>query len=224
MKKLLLTVALSALACGAATAQDSPDQPPIMLDADVWVTFYDLPSRRFRSIRDAFIRRDFESVSRDLEVTIGFLSVEADRAIDQLMPALTDVVTQLEAMRSRLSDTSLSVSQVDALFARAHWLLSQHYLVLAIKAKDLGLHRNVALYLIATAHHLERAVLWSNARISKDVVNSLDAIRKMSGKLRSSQSPERVYRDRPLRLTARALTEIGKQLDRTVRIEALMPE
>lgn len=223
MKKFLAIITLG-MVVGGAVAQDLPDQRLVVLDEDVWVTFYDLPSRRFRSIRDAFVRRDFQSVSRDLDITIGFLSVEANRAAPELKPAISEVVKQLQDVRGRLSDTSLSVGQLDAIFARAHWLLSQQYLLLAMQARDLMLYRNAGRYLYATAHHLERAVLWSNARISRDVVNSLDSIRDMASKLQNSDSPERVFKDRPVRLTTKTLIEIGEQIDRRVRIENLMLE
>ena len=223
MEKVFLTIALFSIV-GGAMAQDLPDQRAIVLDEDVWVTFYDLPSRRFRTIRDAFVRRDFESVSRDLDITIGFLSVEAQRAVPELKPAITEVVEQMQAMRSRLSDTSLSVGQLDAVFARTHWLLSQQYLVFAIQARDRQMYRSAGRYLFATAHHLERSVLWSDARVTEEIVSSLDSIRDMASKLQNSESPERVMMGRPVRLTAKTLIEIGEQIDRRVRVAELLPE
>jgi len=223
MNKALQTIALFSI-MGGAMAQGLPEQRAIVLDEDVWVTFYDLPSRRFRTIRDAFVRRDFESVSRDLDITIGFLSVEADRAVPELKPAISEVVEQMQAMRSRLFDTSLNVGQLDAVFARTHWLLSQQYLVFAMQAKDLQMYRNAGRYLFATAHHLERSVMWSDARVTKEVVSSLDSIRDMASKLQNSESPEQVMMGKPVRLAAKTLIEIGEQIDRRVRIAELLPE
>lgn len=222
MRQISLILALAIMACGARA--QVPEQRLLMLDEGVWIAFYDLPSRRFRSIRDAFVRGNFESVSRDLEVTIGFLRIEAERAVAELQPVMGDVVTSLEAISSQLPDASVTVSRLDAIFARTHWLLSQHYLSLALEARESGMHRNAGRYLNATAHHLERAVMWSDARISSDIYKSLESIRAMSARLAGGESPERVYRDRPLRLTARVLVAIGAHLDRRVWIEDSLPE
>ena len=223
MKTLLLVATLSLLTL-IAVAQETQSQQMVVLDEDVWVTFYDLPSRRFRSIRDAFVRRDFQAVSRDLDTTISFFSIEADRAAPELKPALTELLERMQFVRGNLSDTSLNVSQLDAMFARAHWLLSQQYLVHAIQAKNSGSHKTAGRYLFATAHHLERAVLWSNERVSRDVVKSLDSIRDLAGRLQSSDTPERIFKDKPIVLTSKTLIKVGQQIDRRVRIAELMPK
>lgn len=224
MNRLILIAIICAFGGGVAIAQGTADQKLIVLDEDVWVTFYDLPSRRFRNIRDAFVRRDFDSVSRDLDITVAFLSVEAERAPAELKPAILEVGQQMQSMRGGLSEPSLHVQQLDAVFARAHWLLSQQYLVLATRARDQKAYRSSGRYLIATAHHLERAVLWSNARITKDVVSSLDSIRDMANELQESQTPERVFKDKPVVKAANTLKIVGEQIDRQVRVSELLPE
>lgn len=224
MKKLSLILALAVITCGARADEQAPEQRLLKLDEGVWIAFYDLPSRRFRSIRDAFVRRNFDAVSRDLEITVGFLRIETDRAVPELAPVMNDVANSLEAIASQLPATTVTVSSLDAIFARTHWLLSQHYFTLALESRESEMHRNAGRYLNATAHHLERAVLWSDARISSDVVKSLESIRDMSARLENSDRPERVYRDRPLRLTARTLTAIGEHLDRRVWIEDSLPQ
>lgn len=42
-------------------------------DEQHWVLFYDVPSRRFRAIRDNFVKRNVEDASRDLRVTENYL-------------------------------------------------------------------------------------------------------------------------------------------------------
>ena len=59
MTSLLATIALSTHALAAR----EPVQPLVSVDENLWVTFYDLPSRRFRDVRAAFVRRDFKAVS-----------------------------------------------------------------------------------------------------------------------------------------------------------------
>jgi hypothetical protein len=219
MCKFSITVLLALVVCMANMPASGDDQPLFTIDENVWVTFYDLPSRRFRSIRDAFIRRDFESVARELEPTIGFLLVEADRATPAVHDALIEVIKKLESIQGRVDDPSVTVGYLDSAFARAHWLLSQHYLVMSIKSRDDRQHESAGRYLWATAHHLERAVLWSDARINRDVLDSLESIREMSLRLQDSSQPERVYQDKPMVLTARTLVAIGKHLDRKVWID-----
>ena len=224
MQARLALLTLFALTCGVSLADNRPEQPLIVLDEDVWVTFYDLPSRRFRSIRDAFLRRDFDTVSRDLETTISFLQVEAERSVEELTPAFENILSRLNVMQRNLADPTVTIAQFDAVFARTHWVLSQHYFVYAQQSRELGLHRNAGRYLSATAHHLERAVLWSDARISRDVVNSLESIRNMAARLQRGEAPDKVYKDKPLKLTSRTLIAVGKHIDRELRIEELLPE
>lgn len=207
-----------------STTAAPQDQPALVLDEDVWVTFYDLPSRRFRNIRDAFVRRDVRSVSRDIEASVSYLRVEAERARQALRSPLAEVTTQLERIRDGLPDTFVSIEQLDSVFGRTHWLLSQHFFVMALDARQSEEHRTAGKYLTATAHHMERAVLWSEARINRDILDSLESIREMAGRLQESRRPQRVYRNEPLRLTADTIRAIGKHLDRRVRIETLMPE
>lgn len=219
--KIKLALLLALLLPLSVVAQD---EPTLVLDEDVWVTFYDLPSRRFRNIRDAFLRRDPISASRDIEASASYLRVESTRARQQLQNPLTEVVSQLERIREQLPETFVSIEQLDSLFGRAHWLLSQHFFVMALDAREAEEHRTAGRYLTATAHHMERAVLWSEARISRDILNSLESIREMAGRLQDSRRPRRVYRDEPLRLTARTIRAIGEHIDRRVRIDSLMPE
>lgn len=200
----------------SAADKHADNEPLFTLDENVWATFYDLPSRRFRSIRDAFIRRDFEAAERDLEVTIGFLSIERGRTVAALRGPLTENMGQLERIRANVRDQSVSTGDLDAAFARAHWLLAQHYLVLAMRARDSGQHGNAGRYLWGTAHHLERAVLWSDARVDQAIVKSLDSTRDMGTRLQSSKNPQRVYRDKPIAVTAKTLIKIGEHLDRKV--------
>lgn len=212
--------ALMILALSAVHAADVDErQSAFIMDGNIWATFYDVPSRRFRGIRDAFIRRDFELAARELEPTIGFLLIESDRATPKVQPALIEVIQKLQSIRERIYDESVTVGDLDSAFARAHWLLSQHYLVLAMQSRDNRLHENAGRYLWATAHHMERAVLWSDARVDDDILDSLESIRDMSLRLQESSRPERVYKDKPIVLTGRTLIAIGEHLDRKVWVD-----
>ena len=83
-------------------------------------------------------------------------------------------------------------------------------------------HRDAGNYLWATAHHLERCILWSDSRVDRDTVRALDSLRSMAAALRDSASPERVYRDRPIRLAARTLMAAGESLQRNFRVRPLL--
>lgn len=200
--------------------QAATERPLFVLDESTWALFYDLPSRRFRNIRDAFIRKDFEAAENDLVSTIGFMSIEAERAVGPLQAPLNETIARLQYIRENLADTSVSAGDLDAAFARAHWLLAQHYLVLSRNARDSAQHKTAGRYLWATAHHLERAVLWSNARIDQSLVDALDSAREMGSRLQASDRPERVYRDKPIIAANKTLIRIGEHLDRKVWITA----
>lgn len=190
----------------------------LTLDEDAWVAFYDVPSRRFRSVRDQIVAGNVETAERDLDASISFLSVEANRAPPELEKPFAEVMNTLSTMRDDLRAKNRPASDFDATFARAHWILTQQYFVFAIRARDSEQHRNAGHYLWATAHHLERAILWSNTQIDRRTVAALDSMREMAGRLRDDQNPARVYRDRPLRTASRAIIRVGERLDRRVRV------
>jgi hypothetical protein len=217
----VLSLALT-ICAHAASSQDA-ERPALVLDESAWVTFYDLPSRRFRNIRDGFLRRDFATVSRDIEATVGFLTVEAGRAVPELAGVFAENIDRLERVRTNLADSGVTIADLDNIFAQSHWVLSQHYLVEAIQSRDEGRHRMAGRNLIATAHHLERAVIWSGSRITGDVLESLESIREMASRLAEGGDTAEVYRDRPLRLAARTLASVGEKIDRRLRIDVALP-
>lgn len=205
---------LLALAVSAASAAEPPVERSVVLDDNVWVTFYDLPSRRFRAIRTAILRRDHAAAAHDLGVVANYLSVEAERSSVTFQAPLGDVVQQLRALAANTD--AITLDTLDALFARAHWLLSQHYLARARLARDAGDPRGAGLDLWATTHHLERAILWSDAPITRDVYKALEGLRDAAQRLQDPKRSARALRDKPLRRADRLLREIGEQLDRRV--------
>ncbi len=76
--RLILVLAMIFLVAPTSFGQRSDSQSAVVLDEGLWVTFYDLPSRRFRAIRSAVLTRDHESAARDLSLAANYLSVEAD--------------------------------------------------------------------------------------------------------------------------------------------------
>ena len=157
--KILSMFSCFFLLASAALAQDeSSTRSGITLDEDVWVLFYDLPSRRFQNVRGAFVRRNWSVARRDLAASSGFLRAELARADAALVVPLEEVIIRLESIAENIETREVSGSDLDAAFARAHWLLAQHYLVLSETARNSGDPRTTANYLWATAHHLERRV------------------------------------------------------------------
>ncbi|MEL7187803.1 MAG: hypothetical protein AAFN50_15435 [Pseudomonadota bacterium] len=224
MKTICLLSILLGLPLAVQPANAQNELELLTLDEQVWVAFYDVPSRRFRTVRDKFVVRDFESAARDLDTSIAFLKVEAGRAADELQPDLNDVIKKLQTIRDSIATAEVTSSTLDLTFARTHWLLAQHFFVLALNSRESGAHKNAGHYLWATAHHVERAVLWSNARIDRKTVNSLESLRSLANRLKSSSSPDRVYQDRPIRLAARTIISVGEHLDRSVRIAELLSD
>lgn len=197
----------------------SDELPSVTLDENVWVLFYDLPSRRFRSIREAHLRRDWERASDDLRTSAGFLAAEAGRASAPLHAPLNDIADRLNRLAAADAASDIAGEQLDAAFGRAHWLLAQHYLVLARDARDTGAHRMAGTYLLATAHHMERAALWSDAKLTRRLAQTLDRLRDHANDLREGRDAARVYRDKPIVAAEKTLRELGVLLDRKVLLD-----
>lgn len=220
MKQTILVLALLFLTTLPALSKDVDEQErAFALDENVWVLFYDVPSRRFRRIRDAFVRRNWDVVAADLKVSAGFLRAEASRAPEVLVAPIGQTADRLEEISNNIQTSKISGSDLDAIFARAHWLLAQHYLELSVAARDAGKSRNAGSYLWATVHHMERTVLWSDARMSRAQVRSLDRLRDLADRLRDADDPTRVYKERPIALARKTLADLGVFLDRKVWLE-----
>lgn len=220
MKLTLLIIALSLIVFQPALSQSTDSKRQVFaLDENTWVLFYDVPSRRFRRIRDAFVRRDWETVSADLKVSAGFLRAEAERAPDTLVAPIGETAVRLEDIAENIQASNVSGSDLDAVFARAHWLLAQHYLELSVAARDSGDSRNAGAYLWATVHHMERTVLWSDARMNRAHTKSLDRLRDLADRLRDADDPTRIYKERPIALARKTLIELGDFLDRRIWLD-----
>ncbi len=203
----------------------SADKPPLFtLDGSVWVAFYDLPSRRFRAIRDAFIQRDFDRVSQDINASITFLQIELQRAPPALQLGLTEQVERLTDINNRLLSRDVSVQDLDPLFARTHWLLAQHYLRLAVHARDSKDYTTMGWLLVAGAHHMERTALWSNARITPSLEQSLVDLYRMADRLRDNPNQRWVRNAKPLVAAAETLQALSEHLERVVLVAPIQPE
>lgn len=219
MNKIILSLIVVALAA-PATAVTASDEPQLLvLDDQVWVLFYDLPSRRFRSIRDACVAGRFDDARHDLGVSEGFMRAEISRAQAVLVPPMTETAERLAYIAANIDQPDITVRELDAVFARSHWLLAQHYLLLATSARDGGRHVMAGHYLQAIAHHMERAVIWSNARADRKLLKTLESMRDMASQLRTTDRPERIYQDKPIDNARRSLVELGRYLDRRVWID-----
>lgn len=220
MNKLLLSIALVAVFLAPTISHPAEDvQKTFTIDENVWVLFYDVPSRRFRRSRDAFVRRDWAAVSENLTVSAAFIRTEASRSVDDLLFPLENVADRLDEIAEGISSTEIAGSDLDAAFARAHWLLSQHYLELAVRARDGGQGRNAGSYLWAAVHHMERTVLWSDARLTRAQVHSLEKLRDLADRLRDGDKPADVFKDKPIALALRTLEDLGQFMDRKIWIK-----
>ena len=194
------------------------ERPDVVLDGDAWVVFYDIPSRRFRHILDGVVRRDLAAVQRDLETTIAFLDIETERATAELQAPLREVIDSLRDGLDAADLSRLDTTTLEATFARTHWLLAQHYLVSALALSDEGQARSSALHITATAHHLERAILWSGMPVTRAIASRFDALREVAATQRSSEPSSTLRSRRPVREATRLLIDVGNYLDRKPRI------
>ena len=213
--KVIFLLAALAAATPAISA-DSTDQPVVTMHENLWIAFYDVPSRRFRDIRNAFVKRQFDRAAIDLGTSADFLAIEADRAVPAIAERLNDVADRMTWISENTGDVSVTTTDLDALFSRAHWLLAQHYLDMAKRSRDHRQNRNAGLYLMATTHHLERAVLWSNSRIDRDVHKTLEDLGDLAHKLQDKNLAEKAYAEKPMARAEKLLRKLGKTIDRPI--------
>ena len=199
-----------------AIAEDETEQPKVTMDEGLWVAFYDVPSRRFRDIRTAFVRREFDRASEDLVTSASYLSIEASRALPAIAERLSEVSERMMWISENINDSGVTTQDLDPLFSRAHWLLAQHYLDKARSSRDRQQNRNAGLNLLASTHHLERAVLWSNSRIDRDVQKTLEDLRDLADRLQDKELAARAYREKPIVRAEKLLRKLGKAIDRPV--------
>ena len=218
-KKSIIFIA-AMLATTPALSANNSDQPIVTMQENLWIAFYDVPSRRFRDIRGAFVRREFGRASADLDTSAVYLAIEAERAIPAIAARLNEVADRMMWISENTDDLSVTTADLDALFSRAHWLLAQHYLDMARRSRDSRHNRNAGLYLLATTHHLERAVLWSNSRISRDTHKALENLRDLADRLQDEKLAADAYSDKPLVQAEKLLRKLGKTIDRPVVLSA----
>lgn len=220
IKIVVMTVALT-MAAPLSAAEADP--PVITMDESLWLAFYDVPSRRFRDIRGAFVRREFDRASKDLATSASYLTIEAGRALPAIAERLNEVSGRMAWISEHIDDATVTATDLDSLFSRSHWLLAQHFLDMARRSRDSGQHRNAGLYLWATTHHLERAVLWSNSRITLDVQITLENLRDLADRLQDEDLATTAYRDKPLAKADKLLRKLGKKIDRPIVLPAANP-
>lgn len=219
----LLVLPLAVAMCSIGSAQERAPAR-VVIDEDNWVVFYDVPSRRFRAIRSNFIQRKFGEAAMDLNTSATHLSIEASRSVPSLGSRLSDVSDELGEIADDIESESITVARLDALFGRAHWLLAQHYLTTARGTRDRRDYRATGLYLWATTHHLERAVLWSNARVDRNLHRTLESLREMATNMQDDRKAASVIRERPLLKAEKLLFELGKTIDRPVVLKPETPD
>lgn len=204
-----------ALIAGAASAAE-PNRPFVAVDENLWVAFYDVPSRRFRDVRNAFVQQNFPMAASDLGTSASHLRVEAGRALPELAVRLSEVAERMIWLADNIDNPSVTVASLDALFGRAHWLLAQQYLDMARQARDREEYRVEGLNLWATTHHLERAVLWSNARVDRKLFNTLERLRDLATRLQNEKLALSAHREKPLVQAEKTLRDLGELVDRPV--------
>ena len=213
-KKVIMIAVLAMMAPSLGATETDP--PVVTIDENLWVAFYDVPSRRFRDIRAAFVRREFASASRNLATSASYLAIEANRALPAIAERLNEVANRMTWISEHIDDLDVTTTDLDSLFSRSHWLLAQNFLDMARRSRDSGQNKNAGLYLWATTHHLERAVLWSNSRISRDVQETLEDLRDLADQLQDEKLAAAAYRDKPLVRAEKLLRKLGKTIDRPI--------
>lgn len=212
---VLLTVGLSGFS-REATAEEK-NLPLFVFDEAHWVLFYDLPSHRLREVREELADRDLEAVIRDLKAIEGYTRIEAQRSMLSLPEKLVAVADSLAAFANE--PEALTLAGLKATSARLHWLLSQHYLLMAIQSRSNRSHHNAGHYIAATAHHLERAIVWSDMPIEIHALQTLNELEALGNELLEAPNPDRVYGQKPLRQAWKLIQHTSQYLKRQLAIE-----
>jgi hypothetical protein len=63
---------------------------------------------------------------------------------------------------------------------------------------------------------MERAVLWSDSRINRNLVATLDGLRDLALRLQDPDDAAAARKDRPIKRAENLLIELGKQIDRPI--------
>ncbi len=215
----IFAIVVFMFAAGAQRAA-AQDAPTVTVDETVWLTFYDVPSRRFLEARRAIFRGDLDAARADLIISAGHLQVEAGRTTPDVGEGLMAVSERLLWLADNIEDERATPHEFEKQFGRAHWLLAQHYLFEARTSRNRGDNRLAGRYLWATTHHMERAVIWSNARIDRRLRRTLDDLRKLSTMLQDSQQAPSARRQRPIVKAENVLRELGETINRPVVLPA----
>jgi len=217
---LVLSVSiLTSSPVAAEVAAKESRQNTFVLDESLWVLFYDLPSRRFRLIRDNYLQQNFDAARANLLTSENYVRIEAGRATYGLKEKLEETAAQLHVLSERIDDPDFSKNAFDPVFARTHWLLAQHFLLKSLESLEVKDSRMSGHYLLATTHHLERTVLWSDMPIRPATVVVLDRVELLANELLESKNPARVWKKKPILQAWRILVSIGEYLDRPVHVD-----
>ena len=218
MRWILISLLAALSLSNDALAANETDQPLVIMDEGLWLTFYDIPSRRFHDIRNAFVRREFDIAATNLVTSASYIKVEANRALPALAERLEDVSSRMMWIAEYIDDTNITLVDLDSLFGRAHWLLAQHYIDMAKRSRDGQQYRNEGLYLWATTHHMERAVLWSNSRIDRELHKGLEGLRDLAKRLQDEKLAAKANQEKPVVQAEKVLRKLGAQIDRPVAL------
>lgn len=221
---LALSLAGGEVGSASASSLDShaESEPDLFqLDGDLFVAFYDLPSRRFRAVREAFLTREFAAAAEDLRIGAQYLDIERQRAYPTIASELCEVIQRMAVISDAIDQPNVTVRQLDPLFARSHWLLAQHFLYRGVISRSQGRYRPASRYLTATVHHMERAALWSNARLTPQLERAVDELRSLANRLETNPSKRWVNEKRPLLRANKTLNELGAHIDMQVGLPDL---
>jgi hypothetical protein len=67
---------------------------------------------------------------------------------------------------------------------------------------------------------MERAILWSNARISRTVQKTLDDLRELATDIQDEKTAKAAYGKKPMLGAEALLRELGREIDRPVVISS----
>lgn len=189
---LLSAVVLSILfICTVASAQtEKPMTPPkapkgwVTVEEDNLILFDEEPQYHFEKAKGHFLKGEKMAAAEEIKKATAFLKLQEGRATDEGKKALVISIAELKKLAGDLEKgATVSDTDLDRAFARAHHALTKHYLSKAMEQYGKEDTKKAGYDLKSAANHLEYAAKWTSDKVEEGLENGVRDARALSGKM-----------------------------------------
>ncbi len=180
-KTMLFFAALLSFVPLIGITATASDEPVVVVEED-WLLMTDTtPDQDFKSARESFIKRDWQTSAAAVRRAGAYLAVEAARAKTASADALRKSSADLKGLADKIKAGSESNAHaLDEKFAAAQLALAAHYHDLANRAHAAKQDVNAGNYMHRAADSLKAAATWSGEKLETGATDVADAA-KASG-------------------------------------------